>query len=98
MYRDLGETVDIALYTDASAARGIAMRRGLGKLRHMAVRTLWLQERIAHKELTLCKVKGDINMSDLQTKYLNQDTMHRHMSSMNFRVEHGRASTCPELA
>ena len=65
MYTDLGETVDITLFTDASAARGIAMRRGLGKLRHMAVRTLWLQERIAHKELSLCKVKGDVNNSDL---------------------------------
>ena len=32
---DLGVTVGIVIHTDASAARGIALRKGLGKVRHI---------------------------------------------------------------
>ena len=98
MYHDLGESISIDLFTDASAARGIAMRSGLGKLRHMSVRTLWLQERIRNKEIALHKVKGTVNVSDLQTKYLSSDIMRRHMQFLSFRVEPGRAQACPELS
>lgn len=34
-----------SLYTDASAAWSIAKRQGAGKMRHINVRTLWLQEK-----------------------------------------------------
>ena len=47
MYHDFGETMGIRVYTDASAAKAIASRRGLGKLRHLAVHLLWLQEKTA---------------------------------------------------
>ncbi len=42
---DLGVKRGIKLKTDASAAKGIASRRGLGKVRHIEVSQLWLQER-----------------------------------------------------
>ena len=34
---DIGEVVRFHLFTDASAAKSIASRRGLGKLRHIVV-------------------------------------------------------------
>ena len=36
----------IVVKTDASAAKGIASRRGLGKVRHIDVSQLWLQDRV----------------------------------------------------
>lgn len=42
MLMDLGVTLGIRLHTDASAAKGIASRRGLGKVRHIDVSQLWL--------------------------------------------------------
>ena len=48
---DLGVKRGIKLKTDASAAKGIASRRGLGKVRHIEVSQLWLQEK--YKEGTL---------------------------------------------
>ena len=34
---DLGITLDIRLHTDSAAAKGIMLRRGLGKMRHLEV-------------------------------------------------------------
>ena len=51
IYEDLGHPIKIRLLTDASAAKGIASRKGLGKTRHLAVCHLWLQGRVGKKEL-----------------------------------------------
>ena len=39
---DLGRYLQLTLKTDATAAIGIASRRGAGKIRHLATQTLWL--------------------------------------------------------
>ena len=39
------------LYADASAALSIAKRQGAEKMRHLNVRTLWLQEKAVEKDL-----------------------------------------------
>ena len=44
--KDLGVNMSITILTDASAAKGIASRRGLGKVRHIEVNQLWVQERV----------------------------------------------------
>ena len=55
---------------DSSAGIAVASRRGVGKLRTLDLRTLWLQERVAQKEVTLGKVHGLKNVADLGTKVL----------------------------
>ena len=42
---DLGIEVKLSVLTDASAAKGIASRIGLGKVRHIEVNQLCFQER-----------------------------------------------------
>ena len=46
MLQDLGVTVGVKLHIDASAAIGIAMRRGMGKVRHIELNQLWLQDQV----------------------------------------------------
>ena len=43
---DLGLAVGVEVRTDASAAVGICRRAGIGKVRHLAVGQLWVQERL----------------------------------------------------
>ena len=43
--KDFHIVLKLIVYTDSSAAKGIVARRGLGKLRHLDVQVLWLQER-----------------------------------------------------
>ena len=97
MYQDMGQTVTIKCHTDASSAKSIAMRKGLGKLRHMAVHMLWLQQRVAAGEIEIVKVNGLHNPADLYTKYLTQEVMRRHMDFVKYAIEDGRASECPAL-
>ena len=61
----------IKLGTDSSAAKSFVNRRGLGKMRHLEIRDLWLQEEVEHGRLVVHKVKGDQNAADLMTKVLN---------------------------
>ena len=43
MAEDLAVTLNGRLLVDANAAKGIASRRGVGRVRHLNVAILWLQ-------------------------------------------------------
>ena len=94
---DLGVEVSATVHTDASAAIGIARRAGLGKLRHLNVRYLWLQQELQGTELTLHKVHGLANPADLVTKHLNQQSANKHLELLDMWTEGGRADTAPRL-
>ena len=98
MYSDLGIELNIDLYTDASGAKGIAQRRGLGKLRHVEVHLLWLQHHVAAGDFKVHKIDGKVNPADLLTKYLSQDVMKKHMRRLHYSQAEGRAAACPQLA
>jgi len=66
--RDLGWYCKIRLLVDSSAAKSIASRTGLGKLRHLEIKFLWLQECVRRGKVVLSKVRGDINPADVLTK------------------------------
>ena len=97
MQNDMGISTNLHIYTDAEAARGIATRRGLGRTRHIEVHYLWVQERVAHKDFELHRVRGQANPADLCTKHLDRSKMHEHMFRFNFHYLPGRAIECPDL-
>ena len=72
MYADLGLEMKGLLYGDSSAALAISNRKGCGKLRHINVGQLWLQEKVEQKALAIAKVRGEDNPADLMTKYLTE--------------------------
>ena len=84
--RDLGRDLAAHLVGDASAASGIGARGGVGKIRHLETRTLWLQKHIAGKEVTLRRKKVSENPSDLGTKCLDQAKMWKHVSALGYET------------
>ena len=94
---DLGLTMVLTVLTDATAAIGICRRRGLGKIRHLAVADLWVQDRVRAKDFALTKVPGADNPGDIFTKYLDRITMERHLKNLGLEFEAGRADSAPEL-
>ena len=98
MYADLGVKINLNLHTDASGAKGIAQRRGLGKLRYVEVHLLWLQHQVANGTFSVKKIDGKTNPADLLTKYLTQDAMKGHMRRFHYDQADGRAAVCPRLA
>jgi len=67
---DMGFSCTLRLKSDSSAARSISLRKGTGKLRHLQVKFLWIQDATFEKRLTIDKVKGVENPADVGTKYL----------------------------
>ena len=69
----------LEIQTDASAGRGIAMRRGAGRIRHIATPTLWLQKHIQDGRISILKVPGAENCADLGTKHLDSRKIEKHL-------------------
>ena len=44
--RDLGETLELEVLTDSGAAKGICMRKGIGRVRHLDTNLLWIQDEV----------------------------------------------------
>ena len=94
---DLGDELDLEVCTDSSAALGIGLRRGLGKLKHVESRYFWLQHAVHNKRLSLRKEGTKTNRADPFTKYLDRETLERHLTAIGFVVLTGRHSLVPKL-
>ena len=53
---------------DSSVARAISERLGAGRVKHLAIRALWLQERVAKDEVLPVREPTQTNVADLNTK------------------------------
>ena len=94
---DLGMKFQLAIHTDSTAAIGMCRRRGLGKIRHLAVADLWIQDRVKAGDFQLHKVLGSVNSADLMTKYVDGPVLTEHLARQSLQEEEGRASTAPQL-
>ena len=73
------QSVGIQLLIDNSAARQILMRSGVGRVRHLSVKILWLQQQVEKKAVNVAAVASSDNIADLGTKRLPCHTMRRLM-------------------
>ena len=69
---DLGLDWPVRVWTDSTASIGMCSRQGLGKVRHLDVQLMWIQQRIRNHDLDLYKVLGEENPADLMTKFLKK--------------------------
>ena len=92
---DMGWTLKPRLHSDATAAIGIAKRRGLGKVRHLHCTDLWVQEKVRNGDIKLLKILGTDNPADAFTKYLDRACMEKAIAAMNLEFKTGRAKSAP---
>ena len=98
MMMDIGIEMKVQVGTDAAAANtGIAPRRGLGKVRHIDVGILWIQQSQKEGEVEVKKVNGKLNPADVFTKHVPGEVMWRHLKSIGFEKREGRAEVAVEL-
>ena len=69
--RELGHKAQIRIWTDAAAARGLALRSGSGTIKHMETKNCWLQQKEKNQELKIEKIRGTVNPADRMTKHLD---------------------------
>ena len=69
MAEEFGDCIALEVLTDSSAARGVIQRAGAGRVKHLQVKQLWVQEKESNKELQITKVPRDANVADLLTHH-----------------------------
>ena len=84
------QNVSIQLLIDNSAARQILMRAGVGRVRHLSVKILWLQQQVEKKMISVAAVASSANVADLGTKRLPCHTMRRLMYEVGVYDGSGR--------
>ncbi len=70
LLQELSEPATIRICSDSSAALSITQRRGVGRIRHLDIRRLFLQDMFREGTLKTSFVKGQENIADLFTKAL----------------------------
>lgn len=79
-----GLDLEVELKVDAKATVGMLHRKGLGKLMHMSVHDLWLQDAIRRKDIKLSKVPGTENPADMMTRHVGQQLIAKYMAELGF--------------
>ena len=59
------------LWCDSSAAIQVSRRLGVGKMRHIHVSHLYIQELVKNKEIFVRKIAGTANPSNILTKHIS---------------------------
>ena len=95
--RDMGMKMEGEVYTDSSAALGITQRLGNGKVRHLRVQALWVQEVRCTRRLGYKKVLGSRNPADILTKHVPKDLLDAHLVTLGVEFQGGRAESAPTL-
>ena len=83
---ELGVSAELVMFTDSSAAKSLASRRGVGRVRHIETRWMWLQIEVAKGRVRLEKVKGDISPADILTRYKNVPEIEKLLNPIGIEI------------
>ena len=98
LLKDWGLEMSLTVLADSSAALGVARRRGAGKIRHVKIGLLWIQDMRDEKMVEFMKVDGVNNPADLMTKLNSTKLLEDHCRRLGLRAEQGRASQASEVS
>ena len=82
----------VGVFVDSSAALAVPSRKGNGKLRHVRIGHLWVQQLLDDEEVRYHKVSGAANPADLMTKHLpaSKAAPLTQLVAQHYRAGHAR--------
>jgi hypothetical protein len=98
LFAEIGHHMIVRLHTDSSAARAMSQRLGPGKVKHMEVKTMFLQHMVKKKELEVVKEKTLEQIADLGTKFHGVYDHYRLLRMNGFVHENGTQIKTPETS
>ena len=73
---------------DASACRAIMLRRGCGGLKHIIVKSLWVQEAVRENAIEIVRISRDEMHAHILASPSSADELKKHLTELNgFRIE-----------
>ena len=76
--KELSVDLKLVLFSDSTATISQHSKLGLGRMKHVELRFLFVKDLVKREKLSLCKVPGTENPADLGTKVLDV-TAHRYL-------------------
>jgi hypothetical protein len=95
---DLGSSLCVDIYSDSAAAKGMVRRTGLGKVRHIHVQELWVQQALRDGRFGLHHVPGVDNSADILTKYVDKSGLDIHCNALGLVPRKGRPIIAPLIS
>ncbi len=74
--------------TDSRACVGTVQRKGVGKIKHLEVKQLWVQEKVYRGKLKPAKTPRANNPSDALTHHWNRVEGERHLKDIGVEWRH----------
>ena len=87
LFKEMNRIMQVKVHTDSSACKGIVQREGCGKVKHLEVRQLWVQEKIGDKSVEVKKVPREINCSDCLTHHWSSVDGIKHFERVSLKIK-----------
>ena len=87
-----GMKLSANVHVDSTAAIAVTDRKGCGKLRHVRIGHLWVQELAERQDVRYVKVRGGVNPADLFTKHVSPAKLAALLPRTFQTVQAGEAS------
>ena len=84
MMRDFGFAVKPVFNVDAKATEYIVHRQGMGKLKHIDVAYLWVQDEIRSQRLRVRRVRSEEHVADLGMIALSNAVIAKHCLTLGY--------------
>ena len=84
-----GAVIEHYLFTDSSSAKQLASRQGVGKVKHIAGKLLWIQDAVSQQQVALVQVPTLWNLSDIGTKPLGTKRLRLLLHELGVSMEEG---------
>jgi hypothetical protein len=78
---ELGVSCSVVVHTDSKASIDHAKRLGQGRLKHVALKSNYIQELLHTRRIALVKIPGEDNPADLLTKAVTVSVLRKLMCS-----------------
>ena len=82
----------------SNAALGIVRRKGAGKLRHVRIGQLWVQDMRKREGVRFQKVLGKRNPADGGTKGVSGEEIAKYGQMLGYTWPEGRSKAAPKMA
>ena len=92
------DKIHLQVYTDSSTAKSVANRKGTGKIRHIEVCQLWVQQEVANNRMEVVKVTGENNIADILTTHVDHGTLTKHIENIRMERRNDRHPLNPRVA
>ena len=79
-----GQTLESTLHVDSSACRGMLLRAGTGKVKHLSTKQLWVQAVVETYPVEVVKIPRRENFADMLTHCLPEGAAEAQLKRMHY--------------